>query len=466
MAFLNSATLLNMGADAVKTASANQVSQDSQNNGSDEFALALRKQMQQSSKPVIPSSNNSVADKADTAKPEPTKAATTEKTPAAPNNTVKSEDSPQKTAAESSDEHTSAEAPASTEETTASAAATNTKDPAAVIETAQERKKRLLADLAASDQLPTGITPWMQTMIAMRPAAAPADNLPKTEISTDGAAVTVDGEQLPVVDSDALALPLDTEAMTKTTAVQIPTGPAVNAGPDDQAVDFKQLLAGNVPAETGKASAGISETLVNAKLMAEATGEAGRTTQAFTEMRGADAQADILNLPQQPAAQALPNSTWLNAAGVAQSSSVVMSQIAAPFGNERWQTAMNQHVMKMVGSGDDVASLTLSPPDLGPIQVVLKVDNQSVNTSFITDNPLVRQALEDGMQDLRDRMQSQGLQLGQTFVGDGQQAQQHFEQQTSRQGGQSLGTAGEADAVVAPQAVKTTVARGLVDTFV
>lgn len=467
MAFLNSATLLNMGADAVKTASANQVSQDAQNNGSDEFAQALRKQMQQSSKPVMPVANKTMADKADTPKPESAPAASAaEKAPAAQSNTVKSEDSSQKTAAESGDENARAETSASTEEATTSSAASNTKDPAAVIETAQERKKRLLADLAANDQLPTGISPWMQTMIAMRPTTAQIDSLPKAELSTDGAAVTVDSEQLPVVDSNALALPLSSEAMTKTTAVPMPTTSAVNAGQDDQAADFKQLLAGNAQADTGKEAAGISETQVNAQLMAEATGETGRTTQAFNEMRGADAQADILNLPQQPAAQVLPNSTWLNAAGVAQSSPVMMSQIAAPFGNERWQTAMNQHVMNMVGSGDDVASLTLSPPDLGPIQVVLKVDNQSVNTSFITDNPLVRQALEDGMQDLRDRMQSQGLQLGQTFVGDGQQAQQHFEQQTSRQGGQSVGTLGEADAVVAPQAVKTTVARGLVDTFV
>lgn len=464
MAFLNSATLLNMGADAVKTASANQVSPEPQNNGSDEFSQALRKQMQQSSKPLMPVANKTMADKADTPKPATTPSSSAaDKTPTAANNNVKSEDKPQKTAAESSDETTNAERAPNTEDTSASAAASNTKDPTAVIETAQERKKRLLADLAANDQLPTGISPWMQTMIAMRPTATPADQLPKDEISTDGAAVTVDSEQLPVMDSNAL--PLDTEAMTKTTAVQTPTGPAVNADQEDPPVDFKQLLAGNVPSETGKESSGISETQGNAKLMAEAAG-GGRSAQAFNDMRGADAQTESLKITQQPVAQALPNSTWLNAAGVAQSSPVMMSQIATPFGNERWQNAMNQHVMNMVGSGDDVASLTLSPPDLGPIQVVLKVDNQSVNTSFITDNPLVRQALEDGMQDLRDRMQSQGLQLGQTFVGDGQQAQQHFEQQTSRQGGQSAGTASETDAVVAPQAVKNTIARGLVDTFV
>ncbi|WP_029149155.1 flagellar hook-length control protein FliK [Methylophilus sp. 5] len=460
MAFLNSATLLNMGAEAVKTATANQVSQESQANGSDEFAQALRKQMQQSSKPVMPVANKTMADKAEAPKPAPT-AEQSQPAPVKPNsNTPKSEETTQKIAADNNDEHTSPEAAATTEDTAAATAPTNVTDPAAVVETAQERKKRLLADIAANDQLPTGISPWMQTMIAMRPAAAQTDSQPKLEVATDAAAV--EGEPLPGIDVNAL--PLNTEVADKSTAAQTPVGPGVTTDQDDQAADFKQLLAGN-PANTGKEAPGLPETLVNAKLMAEATGQTGRSAQGFNDMRSADAQADSVNTIQ-PAAQALPNSPWLNAAGVAQSSNVVTSQIAAPFGNERWQTAMNQHVMKMVGSGDDVASLTLSPPDLGPIQVVLKVDNQSVNTSFITDNPLVRQALEDGMQDLRDRMQSQGLQLGQTFVGDGQQAQQHFEQQTSRQGGQSSGTAADTESLVAPQAAKTTVARGLVDTFV
>jgi len=461
MAFLNSATLLNMGAEAVKTATANQVSQESQANGSDEFAQALRKQMQQSSKPVMPVANKTTADKAEAPKPAPT-AEQPQPAPAKANsNTSKSEETAQKAATDNSDEHTSPEPAATTEDTAAATASTNVKDPAALVETAQERKKRLLADIAANDQLPAGISPWMQTMIAMRPAAAQTENQPKLEVATD--AVAVEGEQLPGVDAGTLALNSEVADKT-TTTVQTPVGPAVTTDQDDQAADFKQLMAGN-QAGTDKEVPGLPETLVNAKLMAEVAGQTGRSAQGLNDIRGADAQADTLNTIQ-PAAQALPNSTWLNAAGVAQSSNVVMSQIAAPFGNERWQTAMNQHVMNMVGSGDDVASLTLSPPDLGPIQVVLKVDNQSVNTSFITDNPLVRQALEDGMQDLRDRMQSQGLQLGQTFVGDGQQAQQHFEQQTSRQGGQSSGTAADTESLVAPQAVKTTVARGLVDTFV
>lgn len=466
MAFLNSAGLLNMGADAVKTASANQVTQESQASGSDEFAQALRKQMQQNSKPVLPVANKAEAPKptaADKAQPPQ---------PSGTNNTTsaKSEDGASNTVSNQPDEQKSAETTASTDadKTQAEDHPNIAKEPV-VNETPQERKKRLLAELAANDQPSTGISPWMQTMIAMRPAAT-SDVQPKGEIAGDvtidtGAATVTDKPLLPVTAENTL--PLENEALAKTTSNPVPTAPVATAGAEDKGIDFKQVLAENPQASAGKESVGLPETMVNAKLMAESGQEAGRATTVFSGTRGTELQADVLNLASQPAAQALSNSQWLNAAGVTQASNVMMSQVAAPFGNERWQTAMNQHVMNMVSSGDDLASLTLSPPDLGPIQVVLKVDNQSVNTSFITDNPLVRQALEDGMQDLRDRMQSQGLQLGQTFVGDGQQAQQHFEQQTARQGtSSSLGTTAESDAVAPQTAVKTTVARGLVDTFV
>lgn len=463
MAFINSAALLNTGADAVKTATASQALQEPQNSGSDEFAQALRKQMQQSSKPAIP-----VSSKADAPKPTAADKVPSQQ-PSDNGNTVKNDADTPKTSSSKQDEQPSAETTASTEGDSAKTETVVPKDTPAVTETPQERKKRLLAEMAGNDQPPAGISPWMQTMIAMRPAA-PAESQPKVELAdttvTEGAGVVATGKSLLPETAITNTLPQTAESMVQTPATPVADGPDVTTAPEDKGIDFKQVLT-DTPQATARKDAGLPETLVNAKLMAEMSRETGAATFAMKEGRGTETSAEMLNLASQSAAQALPNSQWMSAAGIAQTTNVAMSQMAVPFGNERWQTAMNQHVMNMVGSGDDVASLTLSPPDLGPIQVVLKVDNQSVNTSFITDNPLVRQALEDGMQDLRDRMQSQGLQLGQTFVGDGQQAQQHFEQQSTREGGQSTGVSGEADALVAPQtAVKTTVARGLVDTFV
>ena len=461
MAILNSAALLNMGADAVKK-SANTVTPASQSGAPEEFAQALRKQIQQSHKPAA----------TPRVQPEPAKAAVTSttnnKAPAASEQN-RAQVNNDAAAKEASHEDTAADtqAQASGErETTATETTASTQD-TTMTETPQARKKRLLEALndpaASTSQDAAGMTPWMQTMIAMRAPAA-ATPSPQDDSSLTTAQAPTDA---------ALSAVADAFAKSETT----PTLPAVTSdaqasaaqGTDTPAptTDFKQVLGDFSQAKAESPTSALSDTLANAKLFAANAALDPGLARAAAQGRGADAGIESMNTLTQPVAQALPNSPWLSAAGVAESSPVVMSQVATPFGNERWQAAMNQHVMNMVGSGDEVASLTLSPPDLGPIQVVLKVDNQSVNTSFVTDNPLVRQALEDGLQDLRDRMGSQGLQLGQTFIGNGQQAQQHFEQQTPRQASSALASSADTEAVAAPQTgVRSRAALGLVDTFV
>lgn len=162
--------------------------------------------------------------------------------------------------------------------------------------------------------------------------------------------------------------------------------------------------------------------------------------------------------------QATANFNTANAP-ITHAAQVMTAQVTVAFGIKGWQEAMNNQVMRMTQQGNELATLTLSPPDLGPVQVVLRVDNQSVDTAFISDNANVRQALEDGLQDLKERMASQGLQLGNTFVGNGNQAQQHFESQArpSSTPLTALNPNTKQDTVVAPV---RTLPIGLVDTFV
>lgn len=453
MAFLNSASLLNLGAaDAAKKASGNTPVQESQANQSDEFAQALRKQLQQANKPASNPATPAVAKNNPPVKETMHAQSAQESAKLAKKDTPKEQtvakESAKTGAAKADDKNTSSDKTVVANDKVAEEAA-STETVAALNETPID-KKRLITDLEATDPAAAGLTPWMQTMLAMR---QPAD---QTAVR-DQTALTSVGDE-------ATLQPAELQLDTAATAVTVPadnspaTSVAAEISPQTKTAGA-ELPAADRPAQ-------FSETLDIAKSVAEAVRETVAADKAVDRAGNIDMQFETSNTVTQPAAQALPNSPWLSAAGVAQTSNVLMSQVATPFGNERWQTAMNQHVLNMVGSGDDVASLTLSPPDLGPIQVVLKVDNQSVNTSFITDNPLVRQALEDGMQDLRDRMQSQGLELGNTFVGNGQQAEQHFEQQSARGNGRVAEAGADTESATAPQtAVKTRVARGLVDTF-
>lgn len=459
MTFLNSAGLLNMGkADAVKTAASN-APQDFQANQSDEFANALRKQLQQANKPA-----NTIAPPADKNKQSVKEPANAQSAQA---NNVKNEAPAKEPAAKDQPKTATAKDKSADDSKTDKSKevdeqAATAGEASGIDETALDRKKRLITNLQATDPNDPSITPWMQNMsamIAMRNPSGQSGADDKADIS-EGVGILQSKSEF-AVDPEAIAIAKEALADKTSAASTTDVQPATVQVP--AAVDDKTPLVTDGQAAGTDKPAQFSETLGIAKSAADAVSEAVITDKAVAQAINADIQIENANTVTVTAAQALPNSPWLNTAGISQNANVILSQVSTPFGNDRWQTAMNQHVLNMVGSGDDVASLTLSPPDLGPIQVVLKVDNQSVNTSFITDNPLVRQALEDGMQDLRDRMQSHGLELGQTFVGNGHQAEQHFEQQSAKGNGKA--TAETETVAPAQTAVKTTVSRGLVDTF-
>jgi flagellar hook-length control protein FliK len=137
-------------------------------------------------------------------------------------------------------------------------------------------------------------------------------------------------------------------------------------------------------------------------------------------------------------------------------------------GKTGWDQAISQKVVWMLGAQEQSATLTLNPPDMGPLQVVIHVHNDQADTTFISDNAEVRQALQDGMDNLRNKMSESGIQLGQANVNSGGQMQQQF-QQASQQ--KSLGSQQSADASATPVGLRnasqrtTRVANGLVDTF-
>jgi flagellar hook-length control protein FliK len=136
-------------------------------------------------------------------------------------------------------------------------------------------------------------------------------------------------------------------------------------------------------------------------------------------------------------------------------------------GKAGWDQAISQKVVWMVGAGQQSATLTLNPPDLGPLQVVIHVHNDKADTSFISNNAEVRQALQDGLSNLRDKMSESGLQLGQTSISAGQQSQQQFQQaMQGRQTSQTNNTnAGLPMEKTAESSTLVRVSNGLVDTF-
>ncbi|HEX8479508.1 MAG TPA: flagellar hook-length control protein FliK [Telluria sp.] len=145
-----------------------------------------------------------------------------------------------------------------------------------------------------------------------------------------------------------------------------------------------------------------------------ATSKAPQSDTALSTLRDAAAAAPVKDsAPVTGSAfQAQLNSVEMGKTGVTPAS----EHIPARLGTTAWDNQVSQKVVWMVGGMDQSATLTLNPPDLGPVQVVLNVNNDQATVAFSSATPEVRAALENAMPRLRDMLGEAGVTLGEASV--------------------------------------------------
>jgi len=198
----------------------------------------------------------------------------------------------------------------------------------------------------------------------------------------------------------------------------------------------------------------------------------------------AEAQLDAAALAVQQARETAAAREPVAIAGLAQAQPTVMEavqaaaaaadELSAQVGTEAWENQVGQKVVYMVGSEEQTASLTLNPPDLGPLQVVLSVSNDQASVTFSANQEEVRQALENALPRLREMMSESGIALGNATVNagmpDNRQAQEQAARNSGGFGGNGRGRGDDGNAADEPAArtvTRTAVLgdRGMVDTF-
>jgi flagellar hook-length control protein FliK len=161
----------------------------------------------------------------------------------------------------------------------------------------------------------------------------------------------------------------------------------------------------------------------------------------------------------------------------AQAAAAASEELSAHVGTDAWNDQVGQKVIYMVGAEDQTASLTLNPPDLGPLQVVLSVSNGQADVTFSANQLEVRQALENALPRLQEMMKESGIALGNATVNagmsNGGQAQQDQAAASSGfgRGNQGRGQRGNDEGTVGEATVRPATRtarigdRGMVDTF-
>lgn len=307
---------------------------------------------------------------------------------------------------------------------------------------------------AQTEATPAPIQDVILMQMGLQPATQINPNQPAsvtTEQAVDDVAVTSDIEiqQAKTGIEKSPALTVGTQ----------PTADAVSNKVDTKDQSFAQQMGANM---ANQENAEVTDTpkaagdMVGKQALVQNPGLAVESNSKELDTKAIQAQINTAAIAQQAPTKAVEVTTAAMAA----------NEIPTPFGKPEWSQAVNQKVVWMVGKGEQSATLTLNPPDMGPLKVVIQVDNDQVDTTFISDNPEVRQALQDGMQMLRDKMQDTGMQLGNAQVSSQAQSQRQFEQAMQQRAQQRL----EQSATDSPETTTTApviqrVSNGLVDTF-
>jgi len=306
-------------------------------------------------------------------------------------------------------------------------------------------------------------------------AAAAAASNPVTDMLAFMASLSQPVQAAPVaVDAAVVDAPLTTAATgeQQLTALESAFAKLEGAGADTAAEPG--LAVASEDGDAGFAlSAGVQPSAGEAADLRTAQQAAQGATP--TDPAKLQAQAREVAAPAPAPAEPAPAVTQLQAQAAKldalNPAAAAADRIPARVGTQAWDNQISQRVVYMIGK-EQSATLTLNPPDLGPVQIVLNVSNEQTSVAFSSNQLEVRQALENALPRLRDMMSDSGIALGNATVdagvADGRQAQQDGERRNRGGDGGAGRDGGNVAASEGARTVTRTIAagnRGGVDIF-
>lgn len=247
--------------------------------------------------------------------------------------------------------------------------------------------------------------------------------------------------------------------------------------------DLRALLEGAMPRAAGAATTDSAQgqsqaqgqtaaAQTTALQTAAVPGDAAKFAPAARELPDAISAIDTTASEPTPVAAPLQQA----AVGLAQAANAGADKLSARVGTPAWDNQVGQKIVWMVAGKEQSATLTLNPPDLGPVQVVLNISGDNASVTFSSGELEVRQALENAMPKLREMMDESGISLGNASVNAGmpEQRQDQGERAMAGNGGSGggngpggviNGSAADANERLAARTPAQGGGLGLVDTF-
>jgi flagellar hook-length control protein FliK len=151
---------------------------------------------------------------------------------------------------------------------------------------------------------------------------------------------------------------------------------------------------------------------------------------------------------------------------VANINSPLSLSIDMPVTHKAWADDFSQKIVWVANQHGQSAELHLNPPQLGPLDVVIKVNGDQATALFTSPHAVVRDAIEQAMPKLREMMADNGIMLGNATVSDQSPREQQMKQTDQQQKREDWQAKTDQAIVVGGTQVRSgRHHQGLVDTF-
>jgi flagellar hook-length control protein FliK len=264
-------------------------------------------------------------------------------------------------------------------------------------------------------------------------AAAAAAATPVTDMLAFMASLTQPASTAATATTDAAAAgaATDGDAQLKALETALDNMKAVATDDKDASAGGKgQTLASGVQ----QASADLRTTQAPGTALPQGEQDVGQFQAQLRDTQHQQQQLPVAEEAPAPLAALQAQAAKVDATG---NPALPGDRIPARLGTQAWDNQVSQRIVYMVGK-EQAATLTLNPPDLGPVQIVLNVTNDQATVAFSSDQLDVRQALENALPRLREMMSESGIALGNATVDANVPDQRQQQQDSGRraQGGQ------------------------------
>lgn len=140
--------------------------------------------------------------------------------------------------------------------------------------------------------------------------------------------------------------------------------------------------------------------------------------------------------------------------------------ISVPVRDAGWGNQLGERVLLMAGNQVRTAEIRLTPAELGPLRVLVAIDDGAANVTFQAQHAVTREAIEQALPRLREMLAENGLSLGQADVGEHGVSERNREQHKTDRLAAGPGDDGPEVADEESQSSRrVSLGNGLVDTF-